>query len=127
MAEHQGFWRRLDNRQVSKTTLFWACIGSIVATLIVGFTWGGWTTGATAATMVRQAGSEARAELAAAICVDRFMSSADSTVKLASLKEATSWTRSDVISKGGWVTIAGVKAPVSGAAELCAQRLLQPN
>ena len=32
----------------SKAVWFWSCVGCVVATLIVGFTWGGWVTGSTA-------------------------------------------------------------------------------
>ena len=33
-----------DQYRASKTALFWACAGSAVLTLAVGFFWGGWAT-----------------------------------------------------------------------------------
>ena len=39
--------RRWEDYQPSKTILFWACVAAIIATMVVGFTWGGWVTGGT--------------------------------------------------------------------------------
>ncbi|MGO8918320.1 MAG: hypothetical protein ACLQJR_20665 [Stellaceae bacterium] len=124
MLERQSFRRRWEDYQASKTVVFWACAGCIVATLILGFTWGGWVTGGTAERMASQGATAARADLAATICVSRFESGPDTVVNLASLKASDSWTRSDFIEKGGWATLAGTEKPVSGAANLCAQRLM---
>lgn len=127
MSDKQGAMARWTNLQVSKTTFFWGCAGSVVVALIVGFTWGGWVTGGTAREMVRAAGAGARAELAAGICVSRFTAAAESTAQLASLKATSSWQRNELLEKGGWVTVAGTEKPISGAAELCVQQLLEPN
>src|SRR3954454_8507294 len=112
---------RWDKLQVSKTTFFWGCAGSVVVALIVGFTWGGWVTGGTAREMVRTAGTSARAEMAAGICVTRFAAAPEANAQLASLKATSSWQRNELIEKGGWVTITGSEKPISSAAELCVQ------
>ena len=125
MTDKQGFARRWENYQASKTVVFWSCVACIAATLIAGFTWGGWVTGGTARTMADKAAIGARAELAAAICVSQFEKAPDAAAKLASLKASDSWKRSDVIENGGWVTLAGMKDPVAGAASLCVERLLE--
>jgi hypothetical protein len=46
--------------------------------------------------------------------------------KLASLKAIDSWTRDTFIQDGGWVTVAGIEAPIAGAAALCARQLMEP-
>ena len=124
MYEHPSFRRRLADYQASKTLVFWACAGCIVATMIIGFTWGGWVTGSTAERMATQGIMAARADLAAAICVSRFENGPDAVVNLASLKASDSWSRNDFIEKGGWATPAGTEKPIAGAASLCVQRLM---
>jgi hypothetical protein len=124
MLEKQSIRKRWENYEASKTSVFWACAGCIVATMIIGFTWGGWVTGSTAERMATQGATAARADLAAGICVSRFESGPDAVVNFASLKASESWSRSDFIEKGGWATLAGTEKPIAGAANLCAQRLM---
>jgi hypothetical protein len=116
----RGGWA---NYRPSKTTWFWSCVACVVATIVVGFAWGGWMTGGTADRMVAEAEQAGRAQLAATICVARFTDAPDAAVQLAALKDETSWRRSDMITDGGWATPLGVKEPVKGAADLCADRL----
>jgi len=120
-----GFGQRWETYRASKATLLWSCAACAVATMIVGFAWGGWVTGGTAEKMSEAAASTARAELAAAMCVSRFMSGTDMVAQLATLKAANSWNRDDLIDKGGWTTPPGVEKPIKGAADLCAKRLLE--
>lgn len=102
----------------------WSCAGCVVATIVIGFTWGGWVTGGTATKMAADAAAGASAHLAAADCVRRFESGPNATAELAALKKADSFDRSDMIEKGGWATMPGSKNPVEGAALLCAQQLV---
>ena len=48
--------RRWEDYQPSKTMLVWTCIAAIVATMVVGFSWGGWVTGGTSQAMAATAG-----------------------------------------------------------------------
>jgi hypothetical protein len=118
--------KRWESFQASKTQLFWACAACVVATIAVGFIWGGWVTGGTANTMAAQAATEARAELAASVCVERFAKGPDATAQLAALKSSDSWKRDTFIESGGWATLAGMEKPVSGAASLCVKQLMAP-
>jgi len=122
VAELQARWRAYT---VSKTALIWSCAGCVVATLVFGFTWGGWVTGSTANRMAQFAAEEARIELAAAICVDRFLKGPDSQAKYAALKSTSYWSRGDFIEDGGWAALPGLKEPVEGAASECAERLME--
>lgn len=116
--------RRLEEYQPSKTALFWSCVGSVVVVLILGFTWGGWTTAGTANEMAEEAAEEARAQVAAAVCVEQFMNAATVQTQLASLKEIdSSWRRENFVEEGGWATIAG--EVYDDGAELCAERLME--
>lgn len=123
MAEGKSLSQRFESYRPTKTALFWSCAGCIAATMILGFSWGGWVTGGTAQQMVEDALEQGRAEVAAAVCIERFMKEADAGVQLASLKEQSSWQRESFIEDGGWSTIGG-KA-YDDAAELCAERLVE--
>ena len=124
MAEGKSLSQRFEDYHPSKTVLFWSCAGCIVATMIVGFTWAGWVTGGSAKEMVTDAAGQARAEVAAAICVQEFMQAADAGVQLASLKGiSSSWGREDFVEEGGWAMIAGEE--YDDDAEFCAKRLME--
>jgi hypothetical protein len=126
MMAKQSLSERWEDYQASKTVVFWACAVCVVATLFIGFTWGGWVTGSTAERMATQSATDARADLAAAVCVSRFEAGSDAAANLATLKASDSWNRGEYLEKGGWATLAGMKEPVDGAANLCAQRLMKP-
>jgi hypothetical protein len=122
-----SFTQGFESYRPSKTALIWCCILSIAATMTIGFTWGGWVTGGTAATMADKAATGANAKLAAQICTSEFNRGPDAAVQLAALTKLDSWDRADFITKGGWATLPGLKDPVSGAADLCAQHLTASN
>jgi hypothetical protein len=123
MTDGKSMSQRFQHYRASKTALFWSCAGCIVATVIVGFTWGGWVTGGSARDMAEAAAEQAQAQVAATVCVDQFMAAADARPQLASLKENTSsWRQENFIEDGGWAVIADQE--YDGAAELCAERLI---
>lgn len=124
MVQKQTLGSRWEAYQPSKTGWFWSSVGIAVATMIVGFSWGGWVTGGTADKMAADAADGARAQLAAASCVIRFNAGPDAVAQRAALKSASSYSRTGMIEKGGWATLTGGKDPVSGAADLCAQILV---
>lgn len=117
--------RRWGDYQPSKTLLFWACVAAVVATMIVGFTWGGWVTGRTSVDLATTAGSVARGELAADICVERFNAASDSAVRLAELKAiASTAAKRQFVEAGGWATMPGQTSPDRRGAEACAIALV---
>ena len=124
MADKPSISRRWRDYQASKAVVFWCCAASVVATMVVGFGWGGWVKGSTAQDMAATAAAGARAELAAAVCLHRFVNGPNATAQLASLKGTDSWKRDAFIEEGGWVTLQGVEKSVTGAASLCAQQLM---
>jgi pimeloyl-ACP methyl ester carboxylesterase len=118
----------LDQYQASKTVLFWACAGSVILATVVGFSWGGWVTGGTAQEMADKAAAQARQEVAAIVCVDRFMAAPAAGVQLTALKEITSsYARGKFVQEGGWVMVvpASSSADDRKAAGLCADELAQ--
>jgi hypothetical protein len=53
-----------------------------IATLIIGFYWGGWVTGGTAKLMVQKSAETAVVSALAPICVDKFQHQADATAMI---------------------------------------------
>jgi hypothetical protein len=103
--------------------LGWSCVVCVIATMIVGFAWGGWVTSSTAANMASKAADGANAKLAATVCAANFGRDPNAAVQLAALTKLDSWDRADFIKKGGWDALPGVKEPVAGSADLCAKQL----
>jgi hypothetical protein len=122
-----------DQYRASKTALFWACAGSAVVAVVVGFAWGGWVTGGTAREMAEQSAAQARQELASVVCVDRFMAAPDMQAQLTALQGLDrSYQQGKFVEDGGWaimpVSSSESAAPVSSsdqrkAAALCAEEL----
>jgi hypothetical protein len=128
----QNISQRFKEYQASKTVLFWACAGSVIAATIVGFSWGGWTTGGSAQEMAENSAAQARQELAAVVCVDRFMAAPDVGVQLTALKELErSYQQGKFVADGGWAIIVPASSPTDyttrtddrKAAGLCAEEL----
>ena len=55
MTDNASLRRRWESYSPSKGIWFWSCMACICATLVIGFTWGGWVTGGTATKMVSDA------------------------------------------------------------------------
>ena len=115
--------QQLKDYQPTKTTLLWSMAGAAALTMFVGFTWGGWVTGGTAATMAQDAAEESTAKLAAVVCVERFVNAPDAAAQLAALKETSRWKQRSFVEDGNWTRLAGMDEPVDGAADLCAEQL----
>ena len=131
-SQNRTLSQRFEQYQASKAVLFWACAGSVIAAIIVGFSWGGWVTGGTAREMVEDSAAQARQELAAVVCVDRFMAAPDAGTQLTALKEMEgSHRQSKFVEDGGWAIIVPASSPTDykgradhrEAAELCAEEL----
>ncbi len=119
-----SIFQRFDNYQPSKTLLVWACIMTAAATMIVGFTWGGWVTGGTSRTAADAAGEIARGELASAVCVERFNTAPDAASKLIEFKALSdSYKKRQFIEAGGWATMPGQTSPDSRIAAGCSTAL----
>lgn len=116
--------RRWENYQPSKTMLVWACIAAAIATIVVGFAWGGWVTGGTSQKMAVTASDTARGNLASAICVERFNAAPDAAAKLAEFKAIPdSFKKRQFVEAGGWATMPGQTAPDRLGAQACATAL----
>ena len=94
----------------------WGFIVGAIITMIIGFAWGGWTTSGTTQKM----SEEAVAASQAAICVAQFMQDSNYQENLKELAETNSWSRADLIEKGGWDRMPGQEKAGYAVARACA-------
>jgi hypothetical protein len=106
----------------TKPVLMGAALGAI-GLAIVGFAWGGWTTGSSAEKMAKQRAESAVVLALTPGCVAKFNAAADAVVQLATLKKTNSWEQGSYIEKGGWATAPGATAANSDLARACAAEL----
>src|SRR5271169_4290472 len=89
-------------RGESLTRLLQGVAAGAIATLVIGFGWGGWMLGSSAKTLADNTASSAVVAAIAPICVDQFQRSADATNNLTELKKTNGWEQATYIEKGGW-------------------------
>jgi len=87
--------------------------------MIVGFAWGGWTTGGTS----RQRSEAAVLATRAAICVAQFIKDPNYKENLKALKAADSYERYTFVEKGGWDKMPGQKEASQDVSRACADGL----
>jgi hypothetical protein len=110
-------------RGESLTRLLQGVAAGAIATLVIGFGWGGWMLGSSAKTLADNTASSAMVAAIAPMCVDRFQRSADAANSLTELKKTDSWQQAAYVEKGGWATMPGSKAADSGVPQACATLL----
>ena len=93
------------------------------ATIVIGFAWGGWTLGATAAKMSEDASKSAVVAALAPICVDKFQRTSNAVENLAELKKIASYQQTSFVEKGGWATLPGSDSANYAVAQACANML----
>jgi hypothetical protein len=99
-----------------------AVLGSL-ATLVIGFNWGGWMLGSTAKQVAVKDTSIALVAILGPMCADKFRQAPEVTVNMAELKKTSSWSQDSYIQKGGWATFPGMPSPDLAIAQECARLL----
>ena len=113
--------QRWTEARPTKTAVFWACVGCIVATLIVGFTWGGWVRGATAKSMVRR-WRRKRWPSAWHPCGRRRSAEAPGrTEDQGAERDMSSYERGEYVKAQGWAKMPGDTDTDAKVAEQCAR------
>ena len=95
-----------------------------VAIAVVGFTWGGWVTGASARQMAQNQSKTDMVDALSLICIDQSTRDPLLAERLAELKAASVYSRGDLVVKAGWATMPGTDAPNSAVVTACAERLV---
>ena len=107
----------------SRTRLFQGIALGAVATLAIGFGFGGWMLGSSARTMAAETATKAVVAAIAPICVDQFQRSADAASNMEELKKVSSWKQASFVEDGGWAKMPGSDTASSGVAQACAKML----
>ena len=108
----------------SPTRLLQGLFVGVFATLIVGFTWGGWHLNSTVEEMVESASRTSMVEALAPICADKFERAAKADDGLVNgLAAVDSWRRDRHLVKAGWATFPGGAEPDNNVAAACAKLL----
>lgn len=97
-----------------------------IATIGVGFYWGGWTLGSTAEKMANLRSDTAVVAALAPVCAANFRALPDSEAKTIALSKVNSWKRRDEFPKE-LVTLPGESYPSSALADACYALLLAPK
>jgi len=101
----------------------WGVVVGVIGTMIVGFSWLGWTLGSTAERMAAERTNSAVIVALTPSCVARFMQQPGAAAKLTEFQKIESWKQREFIEAGGWATSRGDKTPNSGVATACAEEL----
>src|SRR3979409_2231993 len=107
----------------SLTRLLRAACAGFVATVVIGFGWGGWTLGSTAKQMAEKNASAAVVAVLAPIFADKVRQGADAPANMVELKKVSAWMQDSYIEKGGWATVPGNGSPDRSVAQACATLL----
>lgn len=94
-----------------------------VATIAIGFYWGGWTLGSTAERMANQRSETAVVAALAPVCAAKFAALPNAAAKKIALAKVDSWKRSDEFPKE-LVTLQGESYPNSALVDACTKLVL---
>ena len=78
----------------------WGMVFGGIATMVIGFSWGGWITAGKAGQMEKASAKAAVILAFAPLCVAKAEPQLD---KLAELKELSSWQHNDFVAEAGWL------------------------
>jgi hypothetical protein len=102
-----------------------ACLGA-VATMVIGFYWGGWSLGSTAEKMAKDQANSAVVSVLAPVCAEKFRALPDTNAKQVALSKADPWKRRDEFPKE-FVTLPGETYPSTALVDACYKLLQVPK
>lgn len=111
----------------STKPLIWGVIGGSIATMIVGFVWGGWVTGGTAHALAQTASSNAVVAALAPICVLQFNALPAAATQREAMLKLSSYQQADFIDKTGAAIMPGTVKASSGVARACADLIAKTS
>jgi len=110
----------------SRTRLLQGIAIGAVASMVIGFSWGGWVTGGTADKLAAEQAKTAVLAALTPICVEKFLQNSDAKANLAILQKISSnWEQGQYLEKGGWATPPGATSADYQLARSCAEKLIQ--
>jgi hypothetical protein len=104
----------------------WGAVFGSILTMIVGFSWGAWTTSSTAHQVAAKQADAAVTAALVPICLAGEKADLAHAKKLGELTAITSsWEQTEFVMKTGWVTFPGQADPGRAVAEACAAGVLK--
>jgi hypothetical protein len=104
----------------------WGAVAGSLITMILGFSYGGWTTSGTAARLAQQQADTAVTAALVPLCIAQSKADRAGLKRMGELKALTSsYDQRDFVTKMGWATIPGSQDPNRDVAEACAAALLK--
>jgi dienelactone hydrolase len=104
----------------------WGAVVGGILTMIVGFSWGGWTTSSTAQQAAMKQADAAVTAALIPICLAGEKADVARATKLGELKALTStYEQTEFVMKAGWATFPGTQDPNREVAGGCASALLK--
>ena len=100
----------------------WGAAGGAIAAMIIGFAWGGWVTGGTSEKAAGTAAQTAVVQAFVPVCVAKAEQQPDQLIALK--KESSSYSRSEMVFKAGWVDSV-VEKYRRAVAEQCAVAIVE--
>ncbi|MFC1835068.1 hypothetical protein ACFL2Q_10070 [Thermodesulfobacteriota bacterium] len=98
---------------------FLGLVFGAVIVMIIGFSWGDWSSSLGTKRMSEKAVLASHA----AICVAQFMKEANHGEKLKEFEKLSDWDKAEFINKGGWATMPGGEKADLVACRACAEGL----
>lgn len=106
--------------------VLWGAVAGSVVTMIIGFSYGGWTTSSTSARLAKAQADAAVTTALVPICVAKSKADGAGAKKMGELRAlASSYDQRDFVTKTGWATVPGSDDPNTDVAEACAAVLLK--
>jgi len=99
-----------------------AAVGA-VATMIIGFNWGGWVLGKTAESIATQRVNAALVQAYGPVCIERFKQQPNVEAKWVEPTKVDTWRRENYIKESGFATPPGSTSPNAAVADACADAL----
>jgi len=110
----------------SRTRLLQGIAIGAVASMVIGFSWGGWVTGGTANKLAADRADAAVVTVLTPICVAKFLQDGDAKANLVVLQKISSnWEQGQYLEKGGWATRPGATSSDYELARACAAKLVE--
>lgn len=105
-----------------KPALYGGVAGAALAAF-VGFSWGGWMTGAAARDHAMEMAHDDVVAALTPVCLSLSAADPDQASKLETIRAASVYQRRDAVMKTGWATVPGAADPDRDLAQACLAEL----
>jgi pimeloyl-ACP methyl ester carboxylesterase len=99
----------------------WGAVGGAVATIVIGFSWGGWITGGAAANMQKAVAQTAVVQAFTPLCVVKAEQQPE---QISLMQELSRYQRDDFVIEAGWIDNVNEQYR-SGVADACAESIIE--